>query len=93
MAVDNYPELNLGSSKKKPTIFFNFRDSRRDKVGLQQVPQGDFNTSEINAVCEDESQSMQVDSQPKSESASEAGDADCVLPEPSHTVGKKNSSI
>ncbi|XP_055512391.1 connector enhancer of kinase suppressor of ras 1 isoform X1 [Leucoraja erinacea] len=63
-------------------------DSRRDKVGLQQVPQGDFNTSEINAVCEDESQSMQVDSEPKSESASEAGDADCVLPEPSHTVGE-----
>ncbi|XP_078279115.1 connector enhancer of kinase suppressor of ras 1 isoform X2 [Rhinoraja longicauda] len=63
-------------------------DSQRDKVGLQQVPQGDFNTSEINAVCEDESQSVQSDSEPKSKSVSEAGDGDCVPPEPSHTVGE-----
>ncbi|XP_069751559.1 connector enhancer of kinase suppressor of ras 1 isoform X2 [Narcine bancroftii] len=55
--------------------------SQRDKLNQQQVAQGNFDAFETNMICKDMTQSMQTNSNPKTESASEAGEGDCVQPE------------
>ncbi|XP_051892320.1 connector enhancer of kinase suppressor of ras 1 isoform X2 [Pristis pectinata] len=67
---------------------FVHHSQKDDKVGVQQFTQGDFSASETNTVCKDEFQSVQSDSDTKTESVSEAGKGDFVQPELSHTEGE-----